>query len=144
MMVMIPIDNTSHIDTLEKMLNRIAHLHLRGIHASKIGRWLLFSVLPILLIHSTSHTELSFEVRAPEFSVFVSNSYETELSVEFADIEIERIDEGEQSFQVIRLPQAGWSMVVDEPLLPVIARLVAIPFGASVHVNLGQQEICGN
>ena len=101
-------------------------------------RCFLLAVLALLLGNFSLRANSLSKRQAPEFSVSVSNSNETKLLVKLPDIEIEEVDEGDQSFQVIRIPGAGCPMGVGEPELPVIARLVAIPPGASVNVNVGQ------
>lgn len=75
-------------------------------------------------------------LKAPACSVLRSDNSETVISIEFPEIEIQDVETDGQRFQRIRMNRAGWLTETGKPELPVLARLVAVPAGASVEVSI--------
>ena len=107
---------------------------------SRGGRIILFCTFFLLNACPALTEESSHNSQFPRFEVVTSSNFETEIAIELPEPVIEEVYEGGQRFHSVQIPHAGWMMATGKPELPVMARLVAIPRGASVSVEIGRYD----
>lgn len=106
----------------------------------RFGRVLRLFFLCIILVPVGSRANVSDRIEVPEWTVLQSGEQEIRILIETPEIEIEEVHENGQSFHRIRTPTAGWTGEVGKPELPVYARFVAVPPGASVEVTIEETD----
>lgn len=75
-------------------------------------------------------------VAGPAVKVLTADATQVVLSAEVAGYEIEVTEQAEGPYASIGLPACGYSSAIGEPQLPVIRRLLVVPEGAAVTVEV--------
>ncbi len=74
----------------------------------------------------------------PRIELLKSDNSEIQLRVSLTGFTSDIVSTGEGDFNSIALPDEGYTNVIGEPKLPVIRRLVEIPYGAAVELVTGR------
>ena len=89
----------------------------------------------LCILSVTLHAESLVEGE-PVFTIVASDDFGAEVLIEIPEPEVTGIVEGGQRFHKVSVSQAGGRTEVGRPELPVMARLVAVPPGASAEVDV--------
>ncbi|UCE18506.1 MAG: hypothetical protein JSV84_16915 [Gemmatimonadota bacterium] len=100
-----------------------------------VSVWLWGAVFA--LIPSTgSRAGFLLESDVPEFRVLAADNGGIEISVEIPEPVIEDVVGEGHIYQKVRISRTGWRTEAGRPELPVLARLVAVPRGVAVDVEV--------
>ncbi|UCE18505.1 MAG: hypothetical protein JSV84_16910 [Gemmatimonadota bacterium] len=102
--------------------------------------FILVCIGTVFFLSAGSRAEFLLERDVPEFRVLASDNSGTEIALEIPEPVIEDIFEGGEKYQKVRLSRAGWRTEAGRPELPVLARLVAVPPGVSVDVEVDLRD----
>lgn len=106
----------------------------------RVGGTLFTCFLLIILLGQDITAEISHEKKVPEFNVLASTPFEIRMLIEFPEPEIREIEDGDGTYQTLRLPSAGWWIESGSPELPVVAKLIALPPQTSLSVSVESSE----
>ena len=80
------------------------------------------------------------EAKAPEISLIESNFNQVIFQVEISGMWSEEVGTKEGVFNQLAIPECGITSVIGQPRLPVISKMVQIPYGAEVDVEVISSE----
>ncbi len=79
--------------------------------------------------------------RLPQLNLLQSDFDQVLFEVQIPGIQTEKITTKGGEFSLISIPQAGLTSIIGEPNLPVITRMLQIPFGAEVSLKVESFEV---
>ena len=80
------------------------------------------------------------EAKAPEVSLIESNFNQVIFQVEISGMWSEEVGTKEGVFNQLAIPECGITSVIGQPRLPVISKMVQIPYGAEIDVEVISSE----
>jgi hypothetical protein len=82
----------------------------------------------------------SSQAKTPEINIITSNFNEVIFEVKISGMWSEEVETKEGVFNQLTIPDCGIMTVIGEPRLPVISKMVQIPYGAEVEVEVVSAE----
>ena len=108
-------------------------------------KYLILSLLLVfLLITNVWSADFSFNGKIhsqPQLDITLSNPNIVEIAIEIPSISLEEVETKAGTYSLITLPNYGYTAEIGKPKLPVIRKMVQIPYGADVEVELVYSEI---
>jgi hypothetical protein len=115
------------------------------------GRAAILGVAFLLLVLGPSHSQaesignwiqfLSGNAKAPEIEVIESNFNQVVFEVKVFGMWSEELETKGGVFNQLSIPEYGITNVIGEPKLPVIRKMVQIPYGAEVGVEVIASQV---
>lgn len=97
---------------------------------------LLFAVLMIAASTSFAQQTISLDRSQDRFAILEDQMQGLRLSVNYAQLQSSRLEQSRGSFYELSLEGGAFDGSVGDPKLPVTQRLIEIPFGAEVNVQV--------
>ncbi len=105
------------------------------------GKFLLFVIIGGLISGSVYAGKINVKENAStELKLTTSSYQEIELSNILAELDFIRVKTKVGYFTLLRAEDYGFSMVKGEPTLPVIKKLIEVPFNASYNIEILSQS----
>ena len=114
------------------------------------GWFPIFGMVFLLLLMGSSRLQAgsepdwiqlsSMEAKTPEIDVIASNFDEVIFEVNISGMWSEEVETKGGVFNRLNMPECGITSIIGEPRLPMISRMVQIPYGAEVEVEVISAE----
>ncbi len=90
----------------------------------------------IIYVFSAFADDIKIKQGSPELKVTVNTNSKLKAQNSFSTLSYKNIKTEKGNFSEISIPDYGFSLNIGDPKLPVLKKLIEIPFGASVNVKV--------